>query len=383
MGNPILPDSKPYSSDTAFVTLKSCEGKSVQINKYFLYLFNSFYRSILEENLEVSHLFIFEGVTFDELILLQKQILQKHLQCLDHSPIIDDNQKTQIAETDNLKKNESSLDETNTNQNAQIIENFELYEELKDTSFEGDPDNSKEQNDDILTMECPFKCQEVPENSWTVDTLFAHIFSNHISDVKNNFYVSIDTFIDRLSSKLSSLNCALKCDKSRRVYTRKGSPDLVALKAHYQRCHEEDPVICAHCGDSFMNAVIYSDHKLTCNAVRVPQKCNLCDGKTFKNVKQHMKQVHVEKTFKCEVDGCSLKFTESFSLKKHTRIVHEKEKAFVCDKCGIKMAQFPNLRDHRIKVHREENLTFKEYKEMIRSGQHNFLSKDSKIPIYM
>ena len=100
-------------------------------------------------------------------------------------------------------------------------------------------------------------------------------------------------------------------------------------------------------------------------------------------MKRHMRQAHGENKIKCNEDGCSLKFFRNADLKNHTRVVHKKEKPFVCDKCGTKMARFFNLIDHRIKVHKEINITFKEYKDMIREGHHNFISKDSKIPIYM
>ena len=174
--------------------------------------------------------------------------------------------------------------------------------------------------------------------------------------------------MDRLTSKLSSKKCALKCKRSGNVYS-----DLVALKTHYYRCHAEEPVICTNCGDTFTNPMTYKDHTRSCHVQT--KECSLCDGKAFKFIKNHMKRFHGEKKIKCQLDGCSLKFTDNTELKKHTRIVHKKEKPFVCDKCGTKMAQFLNLRDHRMKMHRQDRLTYKEYKEMIRSGQHTFLPK--------
>ena len=73
------------NSDLACVTFKSCDGRSIEINKYFLYLYDAFYRNILEENMEERLVFIFEGAKYDELILFRDQIYQKHLQCVDHS----------------------------------------------------------------------------------------------------------------------------------------------------------------------------------------------------------------------------------------------------------------------------------------------------------
>ena len=209
----------------------------------------------------------------------------------------------------------------------------------------------------------------------TCDMLFGHIYSKHGTDVKNNFFVSIDTFIGKLSSRLSSKTCALNC-KTGNVYS-----DLVALKTHYYRCHAEEPVICTNCGDTFTNPMTYKSHTRACHAQK--KECSLCGGKVFKFIKIHMKRVHGEKKIKCQFDGCSIKFTDNNELKRHTRVVHKKEKPFVCDKCGTKMAQFINLRDHRIKVHRQHKLTYKEYKEMIRSGQHQFLPKEGELPAYM
>ena len=162
------------------------------------------------------------------MILLEKQIHQKHLLCSDPTALFDDDennvndndQKTQQhSRTDYPQTIESDSIETYKNQTQEQAHLMKGIESESQIEAEVDPDTSeKKSSDDILTIECPFKCPEVPDSKWTVETLFAHIFSKHISDVKNNFYVSIDTFIDRLSSRLSSTNCAFKCEKSRHVY---------------------------------------------------------------------------------------------------------------------------------------------------------------------
>ena len=159
--------------------------------------------------------FIFEGATLDDLTLLREQIYQKHLQCSDHSQLLEDHQKNEMyedikglikRESDKDGKDENKEDTNDTNKATESDEDGKLQEQDKDVlaTFK---DNS---SSDSLTLECPFNCDEVPGSDWTVDTLFAHIFSKHWSDVKNNFFVSIDTFIDRLGSELSSFKCALK-----------------------------------------------------------------------------------------------------------------------------------------------------------------------------
>ena len=348
-------DAEMINSDPASVTFKTSEGESIQINKYFLFLYDAFYQSVLNEIMVENIVFIFEGVTLNELILLREQIYRKHLQCGAHSHLAKENQLKESEADPNIDGKTQD-----TGENKDDLENSENIS-----------------SDGSLILACPFKCDEVPEGSWTVDTLFAHIFSKHRCDVKNNFFVSIDTFIDKLGSELSSFKCALKCERSVKNYS-----DLRALKTHYHRCHEEDPVICSNCGESFQNSIAHSAHNQKCHVDK--KECDLCPGKTFKNLYQHVYWFHnKERKLECEAEGCSLKFRDIFDLRTHTRVVHNKEKPFVCDKCGIKMAQMHNLKVHRIKVHREKNLTFKEYKEMVRSGQHSFLPSNSEIPIAM
>ena len=358
------------SDDTACVTFKTCEGRGIQVNKYFLYLYDAFYMSIIKEHLEKNLVFIFDEATLEELVILKEQIYQKHLQCGNHDELnqVSTNNQKKESNEDTIDPIVKSIEDTNdpivkSDDNGKLQDKDDLNPSVDQSSAES------------LTIECPFKCEKVPENNWSADTLFAHIYIKHITDVKNNFLVSIDTFIDRLGSKLSSTKCALKCEKSKKVY-----PDLRALRTHYHRCHaEEDPVICSNCGDSFRNYKSYYEHTRNCHAEE--KKCDLCNnGKVYKRIYHHRLQFHIkEKTINCEVQGCKIMFKTNIERKLHTRVVHNKEKPCVCDKCGIEMARFTNLKVHRIKVHKEGNLTSKEYKEMIRSGQHNFVPKGSEI----
>ena len=354
----------------------------IQVNKYFLFLYNEFYRSILDECMDEGIVFIFDQATLDDLTLLREQIYQKHLQCSDHSQLLEDHQKNEMnedikglikRESDKDGKDENKEDTNDTNKATESDEDGKLQEQDKDVlaTFK---DNS---SSDPLTLECPFKCDEVPDSDWTVETLFAHIFSKHWSDVRNNFYVSIDTFIERLGSELSSQKCAFKCEISRNY------ADLRALRDHYHRCHTDEPVICSNCGDSFKNSKTYYGHTRHCHAVQ--KTCDLCNnGKTYKRIYHHMYQHHNrEKNINCEVEGCSISVKRLHELEIHTRIVHKKEKPFVCEKCGTKMSKFQNLKIHRKKVHSEKFFNFNDYKEMIKSGQHNFVPKGSKIPKIM
>ena len=120
------------------------------------------------------------------------------------------------------QKDECKEDTNDTNKAIESDEDGKLREQDKEKDvLDTFKDNS---SSDSLTLECPFNCDEVPDSDWTVDTLFAHIFSKHWSDVKNNFFVSIDTFIERLGSQLSSQKCAFKCKQA--LLTFQLEPDL-------------------------------------------------------------------------------------------------------------------------------------------------------------
>ena len=146
-------------SDQACVTFRSCDGRSIEINKYFLFLYDAFYRNILDANMEESLVFIFEGVSFDELTVMKDKILQKHLQCVDHSQISAENPKIDIEECNS--QSDPSPD-----------------------SINDEPGVSGNKNlDDDMILECPFKCEDIPETKWTFDLLFAHIFTKHDIEV--------------------------------------------------------------------------------------------------------------------------------------------------------------------------------------------------------
>ena len=139
------------SSDSVCVTFKSCEGKSVLINKYFLILFKPFYRSILEELIEESPVFIFEGLSFEELILLEKQIHQKHLLCSDPTALFDDDennvndndQKTQQhSRTDYPQTIESDSIETYKNPTQEQAHFMKDIESDKESQIEAEVDTS-------------------------------------------------------------------------------------------------------------------------------------------------------------------------------------------------------------------------------------------------
>ena len=128
-------------------------------------------------------------------------------------------------------------------------------------------------------------------------------------------------------------------------------------------------------------------------------------------MKGHLKNLNLKRTLSCEICGDMFKRKSSLNrhingvhdpvavhcpqckkvfnwdknsshrlLEKHIRVVHEGSKPFVCELCGIKMAMYNNLDDHRIKVHGEKKLPIDAYRNMIKTGKYEFL-KDIPINI--
>ena len=323
------------------VIFSTAEGESIEVNKYFLLLYDDFYRTIIWEGIEEQLVFIFDGYTLEELEHLRNITVLKHFKCKD-------------------------LCQTSKSENDAGAGTVNIYS--NDRATEED-----EKLDENILLECPFKCESNSEHEWTVDNLYAHIFSRHFKQVKENFFVSIDTYIKKLKSKISN-KCAFNCDESKK------KNEYFNLKNHYFRCHVEEPRICGLCGETFRNLVSLKAHEAK---ERMEWKeCGICgDGKKHKSLSDHRRYFHNPKDFKCQEGNCSKTFKRRLQLRKHTRTVHKNEKDFVCDKCGTKMSRFGKLSEHRLKVHREK-FSYHEYKQIIRSGKHPFLSPDSSIPTY-
>ena len=144
----IITEGSSKICDPSCVTFKACDKKSIQVNKYFLFLYNAFYRSILDECMNEGIVFIFEGSTLDELILLKEQIYQKHLQCGDHNQLSEDH-----------RKNESKEDTNDTNKAIESDEDGKLREQDKEKDvLDTFKDNG---SSDSLTLECPFNRDEM------------------------------------------------------------------------------------------------------------------------------------------------------------------------------------------------------------------------------
>ena len=326
------------------VIFSTAEGENVEVNKYFLLLYDDFYRQIIWEGIEEQLVFIFDGYTLEELEQLRNTVGLKHFSCKD---------RCQTSTNKTTLEDEAGTEALNIDSIDKTVE--------------------KEKPEEEIVLECPFKCESNSEHDWTVDILYAHIFSSHFKQVKENFFVSIDTYLKKLKSKISN-KCAFNCDESKK------KNEYFNLKTHYFRCHVEEPRICGLCGETFRNLMTLKAHEAKERGEW--KECSICgDGKKHKSMSEHRRYFHKPRDFKCQEGNCLKTFKLHLQLRRHILAVHKKEKSFVCDKCGTKMSRFANLSEHRLKVHGEK-FSYKEYKQLIRSGKHPSLSPDSCVPTY-
>ena len=92
---------------------------------------------------------------------------------------------------------------------------------------------------------------------------------------------------------------------------------------------------CRYCEKTFSKPWNVIKHiQNTHEAHSVP--CHVC-GKMIKSklyLDQHLKLVHGEKRFKCQVPGCESKFSSKNNLIDHVAAVHENNAAHTCSICG-------------------------------------------------
>ena len=101
--------SQGFGSTNVIFTIN--DGRIVEINKCFLFLYDEFYRNIIEENVDKDLVFVFDGYTFDELEILRERIIFKHIKCKDQDS---DTKLMSIAEEifDDAKSDRAEPDKT-------------------------------------------------------------------------------------------------------------------------------------------------------------------------------------------------------------------------------------------------------------------------------
>ena len=346
------------SLDPTFVLFSTSDGQCLNVNRYYLQIFNKFYRDLLKLHADVLDqlIFIHESLSLDDLQRLVKDIHTKHEDC----------------ETYRLKQHRKCDSSFNKTVKEIVVEQSNVKEHKKDNESLNERNNELIENHSALktSLKCPYCPKSDKNKEWKADNLFAHLHIKHCKELETTYSISFETFMTKLRRSVSN-RCALGC--------------VIDIKAcnlveHYKWKHIEDPVVCDNCGQSFQNKLKLNCHSRVAHGPSVVcQICSKVCGNLFK-LKFHTRNVHCEKNVSCTYQNCTMSFADKMQRKKHITLAHEKVKPFRCDVCGISMSKFTNLREHRGKVHKiEKYSSIKHYREIISSGKHPFIEKDSPL----
>ena len=347
------------------ISLVASDGQSVTVNKYFLLIYDDFFKSLMTEMSSDDVTIFFDDISFQDLLVFQTNVHEKHFKC----KITVEDHKEHTDTTKNGSKEKGKSDSSGDKVNILVTDNKELTEDLH-------------QKSPMEEVKCPFNCMNNYKD-WTEDTIYAHIVIDHHEDVLNNYQLAVDRFIKNLCKRISVNKCALNSDcrftiknanSDRLLKGCQRSKGIHELKNHYRQVHAKDPSICNNCGAEFKNTSNLRNHLRHASCNNKDEQCQDC-GKFVKgshNLNRHIQRVHLQKGRKlCTI--CDQTFGDSESLKQHNINVHEKLKNWICDICGTKMSQFGNLNDHRLKVHGEKFPSIMNYRNIISSGRHPFV----------
>lgn len=102
--------------------------------------------------------------------------------------------------------------------------------------------------------------------------------------------------------------------------------------------------ICVKCNRSFTSSHNYNQH-MKAHAANDGNECVYCH-KTFKALKDHIKNVHREKQFLCGFDGCDKSFGKKNGLDRHLKTHSDDFKPFQCPNCSRMFVEKIQLERH-------------------------------------
>ncbi|XP_073832456.1 uncharacterized protein [Musca autumnalis] len=126
-----------------------------------------------------------------------------------------------------------------------------------------------------------------------------------------------------------------------------------SLTAHIKNLHTEGELVkCEHCPKVFKCRYYLKHHVMTHHSeVKIkPFKCNYCEMAFSRRnglTKHQLTHLDYTERIKCDFEGCDVRFLNADAKKRHTRLVHLKEKQHVCDICGEAFGIKATLRHHR------------------------------------
>nr|XP_007148921.1 hypothetical protein PHAVU_005G025300g [Phaseolus vulgaris]ESW20915.1 hypothetical protein PHAVU_005G025300g [Phaseolus vulgaris] len=173
---------------------------------------------------------------------------------------------------------------------------------------------------------------------------------------------SLQSNVKRHVEEIHDDSSTSTCDKTHKQHT---CPEIGCGKvfkfASQLRKHEDShvklesvDVVCLEpgCMKHFTNVQCLQAHVKSTHQYMT---CETCGTKQLKkNIKRHLRThepISSPETFRCDFKGCSCTFSRKSNLDKHKKVVHFKEKPFVCGyaDCGMRFA-YKHVRDNHEKT---------------------------------
>ena len=126
------------------------------------------------------------------------------------------------------------------------------------------------------------------------------------------------------------------------------------LKQHMKSVHSERAFKCDLCDYTCTIKGYLTQHRK--GHFLSYQECPICLIKV-KSLREHIRRRHAkEKIARLPCDQCDKTFASSNGLKTHIENIHKQIKNFLCDLCNYKTYTISNLRIHVSKMHTRESL---------------------------
>ena len=162
------------------------------------------------------------------------------------------------------------------------------------------------------------------------------------------------------------------CEECGRGFAKK-----VTLQSHIKRYHVVEEVACEYCGKIFQNMDRKSGH------IRIQHSndggnCKICNKHYSKRIGllRHTRDTHLNQN-SAICTQCGKGCPNEHSLKKHITKVHERVRAFGCEKCQYKGSSLFNMNLHRSKMHNDtEPLNFEDYAKTVTNGTHPTIGQE-------
>ena len=151
---------------------------------------------------------------------------------------------------------------------------------------------------------------------------------------------------DHLKQHLTELGLFQICDlcPGTKYYRKRG------MSEHIKNVHGEKTHKCEVCFKLFKTEYYLKLHEKSHSEVKVKHFCDIC-GREFSSssgLQMHMDKHSGKKPFKCP--DCDLWFSNRIELRTHS-VVHTDERPFMCDQCDASYKISRQLKDHINQVH--------------------------------